>query len=247
MSTYPLTRFTDMAPLSDDEMQALRDLGDAPVRHRRNATIRAEGVPAQSIYLMLEGWAQASMILPSGARQIMKVHLPGDILGTPSMALELAAETLSAVTDCVVAPVPLTKMRALFVTRPRLGALFLMAVQAERVALMDAMAAMGRTDARQQVASFYLDLHDRLTRLGLVTDRAFEVPMSQERISERLGMTAVHLNRTLRALDAEGLITRTQRVVRLNDLEALRAVSQIPRRSLRYDPDWLPAAEAGRP
>lgn len=240
MIDYPLNRFTDMAALSDAEQKRLRSLGDTPILYKRAATIRAEGDPAPCIYLMLEGWVLASMVLPSGARQVTKVHLPGDILGTPSMALTSAAETLTALTDCLVAPVPLTRMRDLFVDHPRLAALFLMAVQIERIALMDAMAAMGKTDAREQIITFILDLHDRLARLGKAPGGAFELPMTQEQIGEKLGMTSVHLNRSLRVLDAEGLLTRTGRLVRLNDIETLRGLSQLPRRQLRTDPEWLP-------
>lgn len=239
---YPLHRFTDMAALTADEMQRLRSLGDPPVHYGRKATVRSEGEPADCIYLLLDGWVAASMMLPSGSRQIMKVHLPGDVLGSPSMALDAAAETLTVLTPCALARVPLRRLRDLFASHPRLAGLFLMAAQFERVALMDTIASIGRTDAREQIIAFLLDLHDRLARIGAVEDGSFEVPMTQAQISDKLGMTPIHLNRTLRVLEAEGLISCSGRTFELHDMVTLRRQSQLPRRRLRPDPEWLPAA-----
>src|SRR3546814_1702350 len=45
--------------------------------------------------------------------------------------------------------------------------------------------------------------------------RHYELPMTQEQLADALALTSVHVNRTLKNLDADGLIVRTRRAVRI--------------------------------
>ena len=244
MPEFPLNRFSDMVELSPEEAEMLRVLGEPPVRYRRHAVIRREGEPVKGIYLMIAGWACSSIMLPSGLRQIVKLHLPGDMLGTPSMALSHAADTLFALTDCTIAFVPMARVRALFEQSPRMIALFLAFVQYERVALMDIGALLGRSSARERYATFLIDVHSRLLRAGLGEEDRFELPLTQEQIGDVLGLTMVHTNRTVRALEREGLIARSGSLVILRDPAAIRRISPLPKRTPAFGLDWLPRAAA---
>jgi CRP-like cAMP-binding protein len=237
---YPLTRFHEQASLTDEEAHVLRGLGDPEIVYRRNATIRRDREPVEDLYLLLEGWATSSIRLPAGQRQIVKVHITGDMMGTPSMVLDIAADTLAAVTECRVAAVPLERLRDVLIAHPRLGALLLMGVQIERLALMDIVAAMGKSSARERMVRLLLDLHDRLAEIGAVEERRFDLPLTQELLGGALGLTAVHVNRTMRLLEREGLIARHGQRVVLGDIEALRKISPVPPRRIRFDPAWLP-------
>jgi CRP/FNR family transcriptional regulator, anaerobic regulatory protein len=237
---YPIHRFTALASLTPREMKLLQSLGEPPVKHRRSETLRQEGQVTNCVYLLLDGWVISSILLPEGSRQITKVHLPGDMLGTPSMVLPAAADTLTALTDCVTARVTYERLGQLFATEPRLTALFIMAVQLERLALMDTLTAMGNAHARQQLAVFLLDLHRRLAALGAVKGDAFDLPLTQELIGDLLGLTNVHINRSLRAMEEDGLIARQGQRIRLADMAALRRLSPLPVRQPQFAPDWLP-------
>lgn len=63
-------------------------------------------------------------------------------------------------------------------------------------------------------------------------------------IGDLLGLTCVHVNRTLRVLGEEGLIARKSRHIRLLDLPALRQISPLPPRQPKFEPEWLPGAIA---
>lgn len=239
MIRFPLSRFHELAPITPEEAQQLEALGDSPMGFRRGNTIRDEGVPADALYLLIEGWVSSSMLMPSGERQIFKIHVPGDMLGSPSMTLEHAAEALTALTSCTVARVPFTRMRDMFAEKPRLGSLFLMACQLERVALMDAVASMGRSSAAERLVTFLLDMHRRIAKLGLAQDGVFDLPINQIQLAEIIGVTSVHMNRLLRDLREQGLVERHGPAIHLLDLDALAAQNPLPARSIRYDPDWL--------
>ena len=83
----------------------------------------------------------------------------------------------------------------------------------------------GRRSPFERVAHFFLELHLRLERVGKATSRTFELPLSQEVIGDVLSLSAPHVNRVLRRLRADGLITIDRHTVTLNDLEALQIMA----------------------
>ncbi len=240
--TYPIHRYRAFADLTRTEVELLGTLGDGEVVRRRGETFQREGDAVSGFYLHLKGWVASSIILRSGNRLIQKVHLPGDMLGTPTMVLSKAADTLTAITESVTAHVPYERILRLYETAPRLAALFMVAVQMERLALMDMLAITGNASAREQLARLLVDLHTRLTPIGMVEDDAFDLPLTQEVIGDLLGLTGVHVNRTVRAMEDEGLIARRGHRVRLLDVDRLRQLSPLPPRQPAFEPAWLPAA-----
>ncbi len=237
---YPIHRYQALAKLTATEEKTLLSLGDPEQHHRRHDVLQREGQPVRGFYLLNAGWAISSIDLPNGKRSIQKLHLPGDMLGTPNMVLATAAYRLTAVTDLVTSFVPYRRFGELFRTSPRLAALFLMATQLERLMLMDTLAMVGNATARERVARLLLDLHNRLTPLGEVVENSFDLHLTQEMMSDLLGMTHVHLNRILRKFDCEGIIRRWNRKIKLNDLDMLRRTAAMPFRKPSSEPDWLP-------
>nr|WP_203311574.1 Crp/Fnr family transcriptional regulator [Sphingomonas beigongshangi] len=239
---YPIHRYRAFASLTPREEDVLRSLGDTETHRRKGETFQREGDALNGFHLHTSGWIASSITVPSGKRLIQKLHLPGDMLGTPSMALEQAADTLTAVTDATTAFVPYQRVGELFVEAPRLAALFTIAVQMERLSLMDALAVQATASAKERVARLFLDLHARLDPLGLVENDAFDVPVTQEIIGDLLGMTNVHISRTLKALEDAGLVARRRHRLQLLDLPALRALSPLRPRRPQFQPAWLPTA-----
>jgi len=235
-----LRRLEDFTTLTPEEAEAVRALGGPIIRLDRLREIRREGEPATGFFMLEKGWATASHILPSGSRQILKIHLPGDILGTPSMCSDQAVETLSSITPVVIRFVPLTQFGALIDAHPRLGALFLLSVQAERLALMDQLAEMGRTTAEAQLAAFLLDIARRLDRLGEVQNDSFALRLTQEHIGDLLGLTNVHVNRMIRLPEDKLLIRRDRERITILDRPGLTKLASRPQREKRKELSWLP-------
>ncbi|MEH3103219.1 MAG: Crp/Fnr family transcriptional regulator [Sphingomonas phyllosphaerae] len=217
----------------------MRSLGEAPVSLPRHAVLRREGEAPRYVYILVNGWVGASVLLPGGERQIVKFHLPGDMLGTPSMCLEQAADTLTALTAVTIRRVPLAAFGALFTSSPRFAAAMFLSVQRERVALMDRLAAIGRTPAIARVAALLLDVEERLRALGVASEDGFDMPLTQEQIGDHLGLTAVHVNRVFRQMAENKLVSRDRHRVVLIDAPRLRAMSARQQRVMTSDVAWL--------
>lgn len=240
----PLHRFEEFLQLTDADAQAVRALGEPPVDLPRHAVLRREGEAPRHIHILLGGWVASSVLLPGGERQIVKFHLPGDLLGTPSICLAQAADTLTALTPVTVSRVSLSAFGALFATSPRFAAAMFLSAQRERVALMDRLAAIGRTAAIARVAALLLDIEERLRAAGLTDGDGFDLPVTQEQIGDHVGLTAVHVNRVFRQMVEGGLIVRDRQRIVLQDVARLKGMSARQQRVMARDNGWMLGAPA---
>jgi CRP/FNR family transcriptional regulator len=150
---------------------------------------------------------------------------------------------VTAVTDVTLASFSREKLAQVIGDHPRLAALILGLSVAERVALADRLASIGRTSARARVGSLICELVARMRRLGAIGDGGYvQLPLTQEDIGDATGLTSVHVNRMLRALADDGIIERNGgNQVRLVDEKRLAADSNFIDRT-GLETGWLPAA-----
>src|SRR5262249_22297999 len=85
---------------------------------------------------------------------------------------------------------------------------------------------IGRRTPIERLAHFLLELHSRLSKVGMTEDFAFDLPFTQEMLSDTLGLSVPHLNRMLARLRAEGMISVKERRVELSDQAALARLAQ---------------------
>lgn len=235
----PIGRVSEFATLTADEREAVGALTSDTIECRRRSAIRHEGAPVHHVYLLAKGWVASSMTLKTGARQFFKVHIPGDILGAPSLASVSAVETLTAITDCTIKCIPLSRLGSIFAEYPRVGMSLFLSANKERIALMDLLTAVGRLSAIERLAHFLMDLHDRLFVAGQTEASRLPMPMTQEEIADLLGLTAVHVNRMLHELKRRSLLHRSGRDFILN-LPELQAMNLMASRAFVQEPSWLP-------
>jgi CRP-like cAMP-binding protein len=95
---------------------------------------------------------------------------------------------------------------------------------------------VGRRDSRARMAHLLCELGVRLDAEGLAEDYGYDLPMTQEQLADALGLTPVHVNRTLKSLEADGLISRTKRNVSFPDWKRLRSIGDFNQRYLHLEP-----------
>lgn len=226
--------------LTDAERVALAALQAEERRLRRGAVLIEEGKATRELFIVREGWLQSSILLGNGGRQIMRISLPGDVIGLAALAYDEAPETVKALTDVVVCPFDRERVTDLIGAHPRLTALLLSLVMAERTALADRLASVGRTSARGRIAWLLCDIFARLKIINPELE-AIHVPLTQEEIGDATGLTAVHVNRMMRGLAEDGIIERQGNVVRLLAEKRLFDEANFTNR-LEIATGWLPKA-----
>ncbi len=90
--------------------------------------------------------------------------------------------------------------------------------------------------ARARIAHFLCEFAVRLDAQRLSNDAGYELPMSQEQLGDALGLTAVHVNRTIKLLESEGLLTRNRRRISFPRWQGLRDVADFSTRYLHLRP-----------
>jgi CRP/FNR family transcriptional regulator len=238
---WATTRFSAFASLSDARLAELKELVGPLRALAKGEVIRQEGDTSQNMYLLCSGWTASSMAVSGGARQIIKVHMPGDLLGLPSLALDRAADTLSALTPVTLLTVEPRALGRLFEVSPHLSALLFLISQEERVMLMDRLASLGRTDATARLTALVLQLHARVKRNNPDAGPTFQVPLTQENLADLTGLTEVHVNRTIKKLRVNRVLRWSRQWITIVDEPELRRLAGLPERKLATDLTWMPA------
>jgi CRP/FNR family transcriptional regulator, anaerobic regulatory protein len=228
-------------PLTAEERDALDWAERRERRVPAGAKLIEEGGPIDSLFVVQHGWLHASTMLATGGRQILRFHYAGDLVGTSSIAWSRAANTLTAVSDCIVSELSKANLGRIFKAQPRLAGLLYAIAAAENVALSDRLTSIGRTGALERLATLLLDILARLrVTAGGVVD-SFDLPLTQADIGDAVGLTKVHVNRTIREMERQGMIERNGRRMRVLDEAGLAARVGFVDRYRVIEVDWLPS------
>ena len=235
-------RLGDLVTLTSAEHAALERLEERERPVRRGAAIQRENDRTGDMFVVRKGVFMSTMLLDDGSRQILRFLFPGDMIALSSLAYREAPETLTALSDGVIAPFERSVLSEILAAHPRLAALLVVYSQIERAALTDRLAALGRTSAKARVAAVLIDMRNRLRAGNKSIGDTFTLGLTQEEIGDATGLTAVHVNRMLRQLEEESLIARENgRVTFTNERALLRAANYVDRYE-GLDLGWLPAA-----
>jgi len=108
---------------------------------------------------------------------------------------------------------------------PKLACTIFWTTAVEETILSEHIVSLGKRSAYERIAALVIELLNRLQWVGLAQENAYTFPLTQELIADALGLSKIHVNRTLRRLRAAGLVTVTKRQIVIHDLPALRAIA----------------------
>lgn len=226
--------------LSTREREALDGLTAGSRTYRRGTIVRAEHGSNGDIFVVISGWVYSFALLEDGRRQIVRLHFRGDLLGLDGLAFPESPDAIGALTDAEVCLIDRVRLGALFTYHPRLAALLFAVQQVDRVNLTDRLVSLGRNSARGRVAALLLQIADRMRFANLPVSDGFALPLTQEEIGDLTGLTAVHVNRTMRVLSEQGFIARNGNMLRILHPDRLARVANHSRRNVAIDRSWLP-------
>lgn len=214
-------RFT----LSDADRGALERASEGTRRFKAGEDLIAEGEVPDRVHLIQSGFACRYKILPNGGRAIVAYLVPGDICDLHVSILGEMDHSVGTLSPCKVVAIPRETIVDLTANYPTLNHALLWSVLVDEAILREWLVCMGRRSAVQNMAHIFCELLVRLRAVGLVIDNGYELPLTQLDMSDAVGLSAVHVNRTLQELRREGLIELKGRHLHIPDVEALEAFS----------------------
>jgi CRP-like cAMP-binding protein len=207
--------------LEEADLAAIRALPfvtkEMPAQH---AIVREGERPTHSC-LIVEGFACRCKTTDSGKRQIMSIHIPGDIPDLQSLHLEVMDHDVLTLSRCVVAFVSHDSLRVLTRERPIVAAALWRETLIDAAVFREWIVNIGRRPAEGRMAHFIAEIGKRLEGVGLASAEEYELPMTQLEMADALGLSAVHVNRVLQGLRRDGVITLRKHAVSVLDVPRL--------------------------
>jgi CRP-like cAMP-binding protein len=216
----------------DAEEEVLRDaigrIGEvAPGR----PLVSAHVTLSESI-LLFEGLCCRYKDLADGQRQIMELHVPGDFVDLHGFLLKQLDHTVGALTPVRYAAVPHDALRMITETQPHLGRILWFSTLIDAAIHREQIVSVGRRTALSRIAHLLCELFVRLKIVGLADEDGYALPLTQADVADATGLTSVHVNRMLRKLRNEDILTFRGGRVTIHDWYGLQRVAE-------FDPTYL--------
>ena len=213
--------------ISAQEEQVIRNLVSHTVKFPADkVVIRARDVLNESM-ILLSGWMARAKDLPSGQRQYAELHVPGDFTDLHSFSLKRLDHDVIALTPSVLAVVPHARLQRLTEQNPHLTRVLWFQTNLDAAIHREWTLSMGRRTAVGRMAHLFCELFYRLEIVGMTNgDCSYDFPLTQAELGECLGLTSVHVNRTLQDLRRGDLIQVESRRVDILDWEGLKSIAE---------------------
>jgi CRP-like cAMP-binding protein len=213
-----IRRLATLAPLNHEALAALEMAAAHAERVPAHREIVGEGKNALQPSIVLSGWACRMRLFSDGRRQILSFLLPGELIGMCDQPEPLSATTIVAMTEMTLCRAPARE------AAEGLAQIYAMSRALEEYYLFRQIARIGRMSAYERLLDWLLEMRERLALSGLASDDSLPMPLTQEGLADALGLTSVHVNRTLQLMRREGLIDLRGGMARLHDPERLRGL-----------------------
>lgn len=234
-STMIARRLGSLFALRPDETELLHQAGAGSARlWRPKSLIEQPTADYNSPRYLISGWAARVFPLKDGRRQLVQLLLPGDVL-TPHMTVRHSQQMVQSLTVAQTVSGEAIRLAARDTAKfPGIAAAVELAAALDRALLLQQVTRLGRQTAYERVANLFLELHYRCMPLGLVTADSFAFPLTQENLADLLGLSMVHVNRTLQFMRRQEMITLKQGRLTLTDIPALQSVAEFKPPMLKH-------------
>ena len=218
--------------LSPEEEQAIRGAVAEIREYPADRTFIKAGEELDHSSLLLEGIACRHKDLRDGQRQITELHVAGDFADLHSFTLKRLDHQVMTLTPCSIAVVPHEKLKEITEKHPHLTRVYWFATNLDAAIHREWELSLGRRSAISRMAHLLCELRLRLGLVGLAGELEYDLPLTQSDLAECLGLTSVHVNRTLKELRERGVVEFRSGRVEISDLPSLEKIAE-------FDPAYL--------
>ena len=232
MITPHLKKLKKRTEISSDEERAIRqmiaEVRTVPADH---VLIRA-GEDLTNSILLLDGWMARSKDLATGERQVTELHITGDFPDLHGFTLKRLDHDVVTLSECTIGIVPHERLLEITRDHPHLARVYWFSTNVHAAITRELALSLGQRSAISRMAHLFCELYVRLGLVGRTEGNRYEFPLTQRELSECLGLTVVHVNRTLQELRRKGLVQFEDRNLTILDRRGLEGIAE-------FDPNYL--------
>lgn len=218
--------------ISVAEERAIRALVSETRHVDAHRTIIREGDPLTQSILVIDGWLARAVDLQSGERLFTQVHIAGDFADLHGFTLKRLDHDVVALTQTTIAIVPHDRLYELTSRFPHLAWVYWFTTNVDASIHRQWTVSLAGRNALARMAHLLCEIFIRLDVVGLADGMSCDFPLTQQQLAGCLGLTSVHVNRTLQEIRRQGLVELADKRLRILDFEALKRAGQ-------FDPAYL--------
>ena len=219
-------------PISSEEEAAIRAGVKSVLKVQADRVVVREGQEIDFSTILLSGVAARRKDMRDGRRQYTELHVAGDFTDLHSFTLKYLDHDIVALSNCSFAVVPHAHLQKITAEYPHLARVYWFGTNLDACIHREWELSLGSRSAMERMAHLFCEMYLRLEIVGLVDGGTYDLPISQVELSEMLGITPVHANRTLQQMRKRGILEFAGGVVTIKDFEALKRAGE-------FDPSYL--------
>lgn len=213
--------------LNQEEQQAILALPTESEHVLGRHDLISLGEQTQSSYLVVSGIIGRFSQMRDGGRQIVALHIPGDMADLCSVALPKTSWAFHALAPSLVMGVRHADLIAIADDYPNIAMAFWRDCVADMAVMSEWIVSVARRSSEAKLAHLLCEMHCRYKQAGLLaSDGSYAFPVTQAQIAEILGITAIHVNRMVRSLRESGLATIARSTITIIDLPGLTRLAE---------------------
>ena len=239
MNRTLVQKLEQLGPLSDQERSLVENASFAVLQLKDDQDLVREGDHSSYCPLLLDGFACRYKSLENGQRQIVAFHVPTDLCNLSSLLLDQLDCSIGTLTPARVAMIPNATLLSWVMHSPGLGQLLWRASLIDAAVSREWIVNVGRRTAHQRTAHLLCEMVQRMHPAGLANGQSCELPLTQLELADALGLTPVHVNRTLQWLRGECLIEFSSGMLLVRSWRELKQAAG-------FDPAYLHQTTAAR-
>jgi len=220
-----IAKLESLGLLSPEAKNALFNLPHAIREIERHEVVLHEGDQPANIYLLVDGCVFRSTVTPSGGRQIMALHIPGAILNLQNLFLPQIDHPISTLVPTTVALIAHRDIQNLLEAHPMIALRILHQTFIETAISRKWLTSVGRRTAHGSIAHFISEFIVRMRAAGRCEGNTCDFPLTQTELGDALGLSTVHVNRTVKKLRQDGLISWHHHSLTVHDWDGLNRIA----------------------
>lgn len=222
----PLRANAAFHDFSRDQLRFIEQFKIGELRLDAGTNILLEGAHSPHLYTLLRGWSFRHKSLDDGRRQVLNFALPGDFMGLQMTVLGEMEHTVTALTDVTLCVFDRQRLWEVFHDYPDLSFSITWIAAREEQVLDGNLVSLGQRTARERIAYLILQLYQRAEQVGLAGNQTMDTPFNQVHIADALGLTNVHVSRTLKRLEQDGMMEWRRPILRILDKSGLQRTAK---------------------